>query len=128
MGREGGELSDTRRRKMQLSPLKKEKVEGQGTRIRCNRKGSQRDKIMLQFVMPTTQCTIVVQKLPHFARGLGRGEEEEFFYHLLFIEKGRKANVLAPHDLVKKCLLLSILTSLISLGEKKNPSFYSHPK
>jgi hypothetical protein len=34
----------------------------------------------------------------------------------LFIEKGRKENILAPppHDLVKKCLLLPILTSLIS--------------
>ncbi len=81
--------------KMQLLPLEKEKSRRPKIRVRCNRKGGgQRDKIMLQFVLPTTQCTIVVQKLPHFARGLGgRGGREGGrggVYCLLFIGKGRK--------------------------------------
>jgi len=57
----------------------------------------------------------------------GGGSGVELFYRLLFIEKGRKENILGPHDLVKKCLLFAHPHLPYFLGGKKIKKFLLTP-
>jgi hypothetical protein len=79
--------------------LEKEKVEGQKLGLDVTERVAKETKSCYNFVLPTTRCTIVVQKLPHFARGLGGGGEE-FFIAFCSLKKEEKKISLPPPPMI----------------------------